>query len=87
MRTTARYFIVRWLEISDDLEGTRNLFSPNGSNIHVNLEQSGGMAKVSVKDEGPGIPDAEQSKLFQGFHWVLEKRAPDWLPVASTNTL
>jgi signal transduction histidine kinase len=54
-------------QVIDNLLGNAIKFSPRDANIHVNLERVDGLAKVSVRDEGPGIPLDEQSKLFQGF--------------------
>jgi signal transduction histidine kinase len=42
-------------------------FSPAGTTVTVRVFRSGDEATVSVKDEGPGIPDAERQKLFQPF--------------------
>ncbi len=42
-------------------------FSPPGAAIHVYLDQEGGMLRVRVADEGPGISEAEQDRLFGEF--------------------
>ena len=42
-------------------------FSSPGSNIFVSLESVDGCAKVSVRDEGPGISPEDQNKLYTGF--------------------
>lgn len=42
-------------------------FSAPGTTVVVRAFRSDGQATVSVKDEGPGIPDAERQKLFQPF--------------------
>ena len=38
-----------------------------GSPIAVDVDQAGGVLKVSVRDEGPGIAKSDQAKLFQKF--------------------
>lgn len=43
-------------------------YSPNGGTITLGAEAANGMLTVSVRDEGPGIPDEEQSRIFQRFH-------------------
>lgn len=42
-------------------------FSPAGTTVTVHAFRSGDQVTVSVKDEGPGIPEAERQKLFQPF--------------------
>jgi signal transduction histidine kinase len=42
-------------------------YSPEGGEIRVTARQVDGRALVSVRDEGIGIPPAEQGKLFQPF--------------------
>jgi signal transduction histidine kinase len=42
-------------------------FSATGTTVVVRAVRSDGQVTVSVKDEGPGIPEAERQKLFQPF--------------------
>ena len=42
-------------------------FSPSGSSIHLKLELSGDHARVSVIDEGQGIPADKLHHIFQPF--------------------
>ncbi|MEP1032464.1 tetratricopeptide repeat-containing sensor histidine kinase [Ekhidna sp.] len=42
-------------------------YSPFEKNIHVVLKSYNRLAKVEVKDEGPGISDKEQTQLFQMY--------------------
>ena len=53
------------------LENARK-YSPPNTQITVRLSVSGGEARVAVRDEGAGIPPAEQEHIFERFH-----RAPD----------
>ncbi|MBF0506376.1 MAG: response regulator [Nitrospirae bacterium] len=57
----------RIAQVVDNLLGNAIKFSPSGSNIHIALSRENDMAKVSVRDEGPGIAASEQSKLFGEF--------------------
>ncbi len=57
----------RIAQVVDNLVGNAIKFSPAGSNIYITLSRENDMAKVSVRDEGPGISAAEQSKLFGEF--------------------
>jgi signal transduction histidine kinase len=43
-------------------------FSPSGSKVETTLSIDGSSWRLSVKDEGPGIPKAEQSRIFERFH-------------------
>lgn len=47
-------------------------FSPPGSVVTIEIEQpfspeTGTSARLSVRDQGPGIPEAERNQLFQDF--------------------
>lgn len=43
-------------------------YSPKGGTITLGAEAANGMLTVSVRDEGPGIPDEEHARIFQRFH-------------------
>ena len=45
-------------------------FSPEGGQINVRASSVDGQVRVSVCDEGPGIPEAEREKVFARFHSV-----------------
>ena len=40
-------------------------YGREGGNIRVSLCRENGCAVISVKDDGPGIPKAEQEKIWQ----------------------
>ncbi|HJV27491.1 MAG TPA: PAS domain S-box protein [Aromatoleum sp.] len=42
-------------------------FSPPGSAVEVSLERRNGSARVSVRDRGPGVPDAFRERIFEKF--------------------
>jgi len=58
------------------IEVLRNLvenavkYSPATGRVWVSCEEMGDVLRVSVRDEGLGIPDAERSKLFTRFHRI-----------------
>jgi len=43
-------------------------YSPPGSPIAVRAEKGDGCVIVSVGDQGPGIPEREQLRIFQKFY-------------------
>ena len=43
-------------------------YSPAGSPVSLAAEAKDGRVIVSVSDRGPGIPEAEQSRIFEKFY-------------------
>jgi two-component system, OmpR family, sensor histidine kinase CreC len=43
-------------------------FSPNASEVRIVLERKRRSARISVHDQGPGIPDYAQDKVFEKFY-------------------
>ena len=52
--------------------------TPAGSKIVVTVEELDGMARLEVVDDGPGIAEADQGRLFERFY-----RAPNAAPQGS----
>ena len=50
-------------------------YGREGGNIRVSLCRENGCAVISVKDDGPGIPKAEQEKIWQRFYRCDTSRA------------
>jgi signal transduction histidine kinase len=42
-------------------------FSPRGAEVIVTIENSDAMVRISVRDHGPGIPDAYKDSIFEKF--------------------
>ena len=42
-------------------------YSPEGGTVHIVAEQENGVVRVSVRDEGLGIPDDQQERVFVKF--------------------
>jgi two-component system sensor histidine kinase KdpD len=55
-------------------------YSPLGSTVSVAAESSDGRVIVSVADHGPGIPEAEQTRIFEKFY--RSEGAPHHIPGA-----
>lgn len=62
-------------------------YSPDGSRIDLCAEKQGGSLVISVEDNGPGIPKAERSRVFDPFYRILgsgEQGTGLGLSIAST---
>ena len=54
-------------------------FSPAASSVHCTILDAGDEVKYSVTDEGPGIPEEAQSRVFERFFKVEPSRnTPGW---------
>lgn len=49
-------------------------YTPPGSHITLSAQQEGPWARVSVSDDGPGIPEASKEKLFDMFYTINNQR-------------
>lgn len=56
--------------VFDNLIGNAVKFSPDGGTITVRLSNEGAMIRVEVLDEGIGIAQEEQTKIFDRFYQV-----------------
>lgn len=54
-------------QVIDNLLTNAVKYSPPGSNISVALHDDGLRIRLAVRDQGPGIPEQERSKLFKEF--------------------
>ena len=52
----------------DNLLANAIRHSPAGKPVAVELDRDGGVARIAVKDVGPGIPEEERERVFQPFH-------------------
>ena len=43
-------------------------FSPPGGRIDVALDQAGPLVRVTVSDQGPGVPDGGLERIFEAFY-------------------
>jgi two-component system sensor histidine kinase ChvG len=51
-------------------------FSPPGGAVTVSLERMGGTARVTVEDQGPGIPEPHLGRVFDRFFSYRPGEAP-----------
>ncbi len=49
--------------------------TPEGSLINISVEGSAGRARVSVCDNGPGVPDAERERVFRRLYRLDKSRS------------
>jgi two-component system sensor histidine kinase SenX3 len=50
-------------------------YSPTGTRVAVAARSLDGVVEVSVKDQGIGIPEAEQSRIFERFYRIDPARS------------
>ena len=55
------------LQILDNLISNAIKYAPPGTTVHVRTRLKSHQALVSVRDEGPGLSESDQKKLFQKF--------------------
>ena len=58
----------RFSQLMINLLGNAIKFSPQKSEIKIDVEIIGLMVRVSVADQGPGIPAAQQEVIFERYH-------------------
>jgi signal transduction histidine kinase len=45
-------------------------FSPEGGTIDIAAQVTGGFARIEVRDQGPGVPEGFEEKIFEPFRQV-----------------
>lgn len=54
-------------QILDNLISNAVKYSPHGRKVHVSLIMADEQARIEIRDEGPGISEADQARLFRKF--------------------
>jgi len=57
----------RTLQVMTNLLSNAAKFSPEGGVVDITLDVRGAMARVSVHDRGPGIPESFRGRIFSRF--------------------
>jgi signal transduction histidine kinase len=57
----------RLLQVLANLLSNAIKFSPAGGDVTILLQREGDIARISIIDQGPGIPEEFQPRLFQRF--------------------
>jgi len=52
-------------------------YSPEGGRVELTARASGSRVLLSVADEGPGVPEADLSRVFERFYRVDKSRSRD----------
>lgn len=60
----------RLMQVMSNLMSNAAKFSPEGSSIHLRVEDRGEVWRVCVQDHGPGIPEDARKTLFDNFTQV-----------------
>jgi signal transduction histidine kinase len=55
------------VQVLDNLVSNAVKYSPAGTTIVISASQADGKVTVAVKDQGPGLSEEDQKKLFQKF--------------------
>lgn len=50
-------------------------YSPENTKVGIGISEKKGQVRISVKDQGPGIPDDEQDRIFERFYRVDPARS------------
>ena len=64
-------------QVVDNLISNAVKFSPPDTDIYISLEKEGETGKVSVRDQGPGISEEDQTKLFGEFQKLSARPTGD----------
>ncbi len=67
-RVPARFHAGSIRQAIDNLLSNAVKFSPRGGTVLVSVSRRAGMARIAVRDEGPGIPVSDRERIFEPFH-------------------
>ena len=62
-------------------------YSPDGGAVDVTVATSGGRARLTVDDAGPGIPEAERELIFDRFHRATDAEGGAGLGLAIADAI
>jgi len=60
--------------VLDNLLDNARSFSPEGGRVRIGVMLTDELVRVSVEDEGPGVPEKERETIFRRFHSVRPER-------------
>lgn len=68
--------------ILDNLLSNAVKFSPSGTQIDITINQTGESVQITISDQGPGIDEADQDRIFEPFY--QGRKIPDNLHARGT---
>ena len=72
---TIRADRARLAQVLDNLVGNAIRYSPDGGRVRVAFSNSGGRARFTVTDEGPGLTAEQLGRVFERFYRVDPSRS------------
>jgi signal transduction histidine kinase len=69
---------LRLRQMLDNLIGNAIKYTPPGGRIHISLQTEEDQVILQVRDNGPGIPPADQPHIFEKFY--RGENVPDGVP-------
>ena len=57
----------RAIQVMNNLLSNAIQFSPDGAAVRIGLESRGGMLRIAVRDQGPGVSEEFRPRLFEKF--------------------
>jgi signal transduction histidine kinase len=66
-RLVGTWDAARLEQVISNLLGNALRYSPPGTRIDIRVEQIGDTARVSVADQGPGVPESQRARLFERY--------------------
>lgn len=67
-RLHARVDAEAWKQVLTNMLDNAVKYGPSGQTVHVRLLASGGLMRLEVEDEGPGVPVDERESVWRRFH-------------------
>jgi two-component system OmpR family sensor kinase len=64
----------RLRQVLDNLLTNAAVHTPPGTEVSLQVTDADGWAVVQVSDTGPGIPEADQARIFDRFYRVDDSR-------------
>jgi signal transduction histidine kinase len=73
-RLHARVDCEAWKQVLTNMLDNAVKYGPPGQTVHVRLLARGGMIRLEVEDEGPGVPADERESVWRRFHRLERDR-------------